>query len=331
MDTQGSEPPPTPASSSPSLPPSSSPPPTGEHAAPIPLARRIRATETPVPGLPFLSPPHLPPPPLSPSPLLMLELTPRQAGFDVLLTLLPIALLYLPSLIAYFSSTLDSERAVDVGTATLNFKWVEALFAVLIALYLIVRGGVRPASIGLGAPRPVRAVGWGLCGLVGAYVVVVVSVMVALPFVAGGPDVDIREEFRDKIQFAEAFGRIGYLQFATVLIAVVIHEELLFRGLLLPQLRRATGSWPWAVVLSSLVFALLHFLQGPIAMLQISGVAVVLALVFIVSRSLYAVMIAHYLFNFAQFGVMHWMSEHSDDLLKHVATIAAQTISIASP
>ena len=64
------------------------------------------------------------------------------------------------------------------------------------------------------------------------------------------------------------------------------------------------GSWSAAIVISSAIFAVLHFDQGWIGVIQIMGVGTVFAVFFVLSRSLSAVVIAHFTFNFLQFQMM---------------------------
>jgi len=77
------------------------------------------------------------------------------------------------------------------------------------------------------------------------------------------------------------------------------------------QVRRVLGSWWWAGLVSASLFAGLHvFHQGVLAgMIQIFGVGVVLTVFFIVSRSLLAVTIAHFLFDFVQFQVIRMLPD----------------------
>lgn len=288
------------------------PPPTPE---PVPIARPLAFARPATRTRP-------------PSPLLMMELTRLQAALDAMLLLLvPIGITYIPQILAWFFAPRPDEP-LEIDPVVLNLKWFEAGFAVLLALYFCHRGGVRAASMGLGEAKLVPTIGWGVAGLGGAYLFILASTIVMLPFLLGPEN---SQTMRDRIQFTKAFSSIELSDFAFLLIAIVVHEELLFRGLLLPQLRRATGSWTWAVILSSAVFGVLHFVQGPAAMVQIFGVSIVFSVIFIVSRSLYAVMIAHYLFNFCQVAFMHLLTREGDELLERVATALAQLMNIASP
>lgn len=83
-----------------------------------------------------------------------------------------------------------------------------------------------------------------------------------------------------------------------VQVIVGFYEELIFRGFLLTRLRRATGSWLVAVLLSSALFAVLHITdQVPVAAIPLFGIGVVFALFTIWRKSLVPAMIGHALFN----------------------------------
>ncbi len=93
---------------------------------------------------------------------------------------------------------------------------------------------------------------------------------------------------------------VAALVTVALLVPVAIHEETLFRGLLIPYLHRVGLGWPVAVLVSAAVFAALHITQGWLALPQIFAVGLILGGFFIWSRSLLAVMIAHFLFDLIQ-------------------------------
>ncbi len=88
---------------------------------------------------------------------------------------------------------------------------------------------------------------------------------------------------------------------------VAVYEELLFRGFLITRLRRIVGSWPAAIVLSAVAFALEHFYQGPIAMLLIVPTGLILAIVFVWRESLIPCIVAHFLFNGLMLALGNWL------------------------
>ncbi len=83
--------------------------------------------------------------------------------------------------------------------------------------------------------------------------------------------------------------------------ATAIMEETLFRGVLLTRLRRVLGGWWSAVLVSGVCFGAIHLEGGGIGQaLSAVFVSLVLARVFIRSRSLLTVVLLHFLFNCIQ-------------------------------
>ncbi len=95
-----------------------------------------------------------------------------------------------------------------------------------------------------------------------------------------------------------------------VLVAALIgfYEELLFRGFLMTRLRRVTGSWVLAVLLSTLVFTGLHVGdQQAAAMVPITILSLVFSVFTIWRRSIVPAMVGHFLFDLTQFiGLKFW-------------------------
>jgi len=96
--------------------------------------------------------------------------------------------------------------------------------------------------------------------------------------------------------------------FLLMAITIGVYEEVFFRGFIMPRLRRATGSWVVAVVLSSTVFTALHAMeQTPAALMIVAILSVSFSVVTIWRRSILPAIIAHALFDFSQFLLL--MSE----------------------
>jgi membrane protease YdiL (CAAX protease family) len=88
----------------------------------------------------------------------------------------------------------------------------------------------------------------------------------------------------------------GYLAFIILNVVVLapIFEELFFRGLFYPALRRRMGPMP-AIILNGAIFGILHL--QPLFMLSLVLVGVVLAYLYEKTDSLFAPMMAHALYN----------------------------------
>jgi membrane protease YdiL (CAAX protease family) len=102
--------------------------------------------------------------------------------------------------------------------------------------------------------------------------------------------------------FAQLEG--GFMFYYFIFLAVVLAplaEEVLFRGILLPALGRRLGLGP-AILISSALFALIHFHVPALAPLLVLSVA--LSLAYIYTRSLVAPVVMHVLFNAVSLTVM---------------------------
>ncbi|WP_435361255.1 CPBP family intramembrane glutamic endopeptidase [Haloarchaeobius sp. DFWS5] len=93
-----------------------------------------------------------------------------------------------------------------------------------------------------------------------------------------------------------------------VLPTVALFEEVMFRAALVGVLAVGFGISPWLLAVgSSLVFALGHGVQGPAGIVVTGTLGFVLAAAFILTESLLAVVVAHYLVNALEFVVHEWL------------------------
>jgi membrane protease YdiL (CAAX protease family) len=87
---------------------------------------------------------------------------------------------------------------------------------------------------------------------------------------------------------------------AVVLVATVaISEETMFRGYLLLRLGNITRSLAFALVLSSLIFAMGHGYEGSAGMITVGFLGFVFGLIYLWRRSLVAPMVMHFMQDFA--------------------------------
>lgn len=98
------------------------------------------------------------------------------------------------------------------------------------------------------------------------------------------------------------FNLLGLLGVATL---IGLYEEVLFRGFLMTRLRRATGGWVPAVLLSTALFTIPHAIdQVPAALISIAILSLTFSVVMIWRRSIIPVVVAHALFDFAMFLIL---------------------------
>lgn len=225
----------------------------------------------------------------------------RDAVLDLALVLMTAVIAqFAPTAIALFDDSAGLE--LEAKSYVLVIKWAEAAMVVAMLAYFVLRHRIDPRAFGVRFDRPAVQFAWGLLALIGAYGAIVASIAIVQAVVLFWPGA--MNDVLRRVEFTEQLGDFSLWQTLVLLAGVSIHEEVLFRALLIPYLRRATGRWWAAVVLSSAVFAVLHFPQGWIAVVQIFGLSAVFSTMFIVSRSLPALCLAHLAFNLAQLSLM---------------------------
>ncbi|WP_327053088.1 CPBP family intramembrane glutamic endopeptidase [Halomicrococcus gelatinilyticus] len=120
--------------------------------------------------------------------------------------------------------------------------------------------------------------------------------------IADASGVDYAEGLREQLTPESLRGWAVLL--LVVLPIIAGFEELLFRGALIGALSVGFGVSPWLLAVGSTVaFALGHGAQGPGGVLVTGILGGVLAAAFVLTGSLFAVVVAHYLVNALEFVV----------------------------
>lgn len=212
----------------------------------------------------------------------------------LVLVVLVAARLVLPLLVHLLMSGTDAVGPVDMTFLVIT-KWIDALLAMCFLGYFVFRQERPPAAFGLRTTKSLIQAAWvpiTLCGALAAMIVGGLVLWVLLP------EDQTRGELARRVEFMEVLPSDDLWLAALLFVAVAIHEEILFRGIILPGLRRMLGSWTAAVIGSSLLFAALHISQGTMAIPQIFLLSVVLSVCYVLSRSLPALIVVHFLFDF---------------------------------
>ncbi len=257
-------------------------------------------------------------PPLTalPSDLELPHVRRGDALLDLTLVLLAaIVLPFAPSLLA--SVVGEAAGPPTIGPLVIIQTWCQAGLAVGLLLYFVLRHRIRPAAFGLRRDRIGQQLLWGLGALGGVYLALITTglLMALLYLISPG----VQEDLAKRLPYIEQMPVDQLGTTLILLVAVAINEEVIFRGLLMPYLRRVLGSWWWAAAISTLIFAGLHVPQQGIlgGGVQIFAIGIVLAVFFVLSRSLIAVTLAHLLFNFAQFQLIRVLPD-LEELLEHL-------------
>ena len=114
---------------------------------------------------------------------------------------------------------------------------------------------------------------------------------------------EMSQSFNENAEAIMSFlPRQSPIHFMWMFLAVGLYEELLFRGFLMTRLRRLTGGWTWAAIVSSILFIVPHLMeQKAIALVPIGILAAVFCVVTIWRRSIVPAIVAHWLFDWTQF------------------------------
>lgn len=252
------------------------------------------------------SPPSVPSPPVMARPVVQRTgpldldfLTPRQARLDLMLVVVvAVVVLYAPGLLLWFTQR-DSAAPGSIGPLIIFGKLIELTVALVLASYLVRRNGISPRVFGVTGSELATQLGWSGLTLVAAFAyLLLASLFIVQIWQPGSPELE--ENIRQRVDVMRALNFESFAATVALMLIVGFQEELIFRGLLLPYLRRLTGAWWIAILLSSTLFGVLHFAQGGLAMVQITGLGMVFAIFFVASRSLLAVALAHFAFNVLQ-------------------------------
>ena len=210
-------------------------------------------------------------------------LTRRQEALELAVFLL----LVVPSLVLSFvePGTSTSVSFAVVAIATI----VRDLGLLFLVLLLLSR-----------ARQPVEAIGW-VRRNVGKEVVI--GLALSIPVLIGAQllEAALRSLGLSEPTSSSAVQPVGAgdLLLAGILVVVVaVAEETIFRGYLILRFASVLRSRAWAVLLSSVIFAVGHGYQGSAAVVTIGLTGLVFAIVYIWRQSLVAPVVIHFVFDF---------------------------------
>ncbi len=228
---------------------------------------------------------------------------------DALLVLvLGVLLPFLPGLIL-LNLTSDAGTIEPIGAAVVLQKSSEAAIALLLLAYMVLRHGYPARLFGLRLDAPIAQLSTAavtLGGLYGALLTVSVGAL-AVFWLLG---TDVSAEMQQRVEFAQAMPLNDRATLLALLAGVALHEEIVFRGLLLPLLRVVSGSWLRAALLTSALFGVLHVPgQGPLAGVQTFALSLVFSAMFVRGRSLAALIAAHFTYDALQLELIRLLRD----------------------
>ncbi len=199
-------------------------------------------------------------------------------------------------------------------------KWFDALLLVVLAAYFVYRHRISADDLGLRSTCVGWQVLWSLVTLFAVYLVFFVMLLVVGVLVSLFPE--LQQDLMEREKFMEMLPLENFWLGVLLLIPVAIHEEMLFRGLLMPYLHRLGCQWWGAVAISTFIFASLHITQGVLGVVQIMGVGAVLGVAFVLTRSTLVVIIAHFLFNLIQLQLARVIAPHMDQWMHELEQVS---------
>lgn len=189
----------------------------------------------------------------------------------------------------------DDARVMTTGELLANVAVTQGGFGVLVAAAVWL-ARIPLDALGVASPSA-STVGVGLAAGVALYAV---NEVLARTLDAAGLGYD--EAMRDALSPDSLAGWVALLFVALPLVAGF--EELLFRGALVGALSAGFGVSPWALAAaSSVAFGTAHSAQGGVGVLLATLLGFALAAVFVLTGSLLAAILAHYVVNVLEFAV----------------------------
>lgn len=171
---------------------------------------------------------------------------------------------------------------------------VRAVGTFVIIAWVLKRRGQSFRSVGVTARRWLSSIPLGIAASAAAGGLIMLT-MLSLFYV--WPDL-AKNMNENKELIMSTVPHLTLVQFALLAIVIGVYEEFLFRGFLMTRLRRATGSWTLAVVLSTIVFTALHaFGQTAVALVSVAILSLVFSFLTIWRRSILPAIVAHAAFD----------------------------------
>lgn len=193
-----------------------------------------------------------------------------------------------------------------------------ALISVSLALLTLRED--RVAALGLGR-RPISRIAfWVLLGGMGTFLVNALVVLVYVT-IRGG----LSSEMHEAKAKAAAFSTLSQTPLYVMLpIAVLagLYEEIVFRGFLLGRLRILVATkkaWlgdALAIAISSIVFGLGHAYQGALGVMQTMFAGMCLAILAVLSKSLWPSIITHAGIDVTSLVILHVIGPYMDKAIK---------------
>jgi membrane protease YdiL (CAAX protease family) len=182
---------------------------------------------------------------------------------------------------------------------------LRAVCVTALVLLLLRAAGQSPAVLGLVRDGAGRDALLGIALTAGAFATALASGLLVAGVAAIAHAGFVEKETAQRSGLlVDLFGDTPVGAFAAAMVVTATFEEVVFRGFLVPRLRHITGSWAFAIALSSLAFGSGHIYEGWTGVAQTAALGVFFSLAFLRRARLVPVVVAHASFNAVVFGLL---------------------------
>jgi len=210
---------------------------------------------------------------------------------------------------AFSESAIDASMSELTRTMLAPMLLLRAIVAIGIIWVIVSTRRQGSASVGMSRKKWRINVLIGVLATPAVYGLIQVAIVVLL--LASPTLAEQWNENADRI--LDLVPKMPLVAFFGLSLVIGVYEELIFRGFLMTRLRRGTGSWIAAVVISSFMFTALHAIdQTPIALVAVGILSITFSVLTIWRRSIIPAIVTHTLFDFSQFvGLYYLMGDAS--------------------
>lgn len=272
-----------------------------------PIADQSVDLAGPGPGVPVARPVAWPDftPPTTHDPMLLLELPRWKAVVDMVIF---VALLVAADMTVGTILLIRDSAQADIRTAVVPAIVSRTLVTIALVIYLTKRHRLKAASVGFARDGAWLDILLGFALLPASFAcfwgVVAVAMLVDSEWT-------LTRMMENTEQLQGLVPQMSPLASYLVALIIGLHEELVFRGFLMPRLRRFSGSWTIAVVLTTGGFAALHAIdQVWLVLVPITLLSLLFSITTILRRSIVPAIVGHTLFDFAMFVILYFNSSN---------------------
>jgi uncharacterized protein len=201
-----------------------------------------------------------------------------------------------------------AERWPSFGRLGTNILIGSFNLALVVAVLVIRRQSA--ATIGLGRPRVGHLVSATAIAIPACWVGSISGALLYTALVG----LDTNKVLADKTELFDLVAQFPAAWILPFSLFVGIHEEVLFRGFFLSRLRAVSHSNAVAIIVTGMVFGLMHFYQGLLGIFQTTMIGLFLAIVVTYSRTLWPAIIAHAAFDATNMLIMPWVLRMAKEL-----------------